>query len=228
MRALGGLVGLPDGPPPVVKPKLLVLELWNVGNIAVATPVAAQACEKFDVTLLAKPFAADLHDRFWPQVKVVSFNAPWTAFDRKLRLWAWPWARMFRLWKELRRERRNVALSGRPWDPRDHLLLWLSGARARLGFPRIGSQAFLTRSLSPPPSALAPLRLLAGHSPRAESGTGGTRQNQIAPPAQAGRTVFHPHRRGPTGSGLAAGALSKHCGEFARPGMHLRPGGVQP
>jgi ADP-heptose:LPS heptosyltransferase len=148
---LGGLVSLPDGPPPVVKPKLLVLELWNVGDLAITTPFLRQACEKFEVTLLAKPFAADLHDRFWPKVRVVPFNAPWTAFDHKYRLWAWPWATMFRLWRQLRRERFDVALSGRPWDPRDHFLLWLSGARARLGFPRIGSHAFLTRSLSPPP-----------------------------------------------------------------------------
>ena len=134
-----------------MKPKLLVLELWNVGDLAITTPFLRQASEKFEVTLLAKPFAADLHDRFWPQVKVMPFNAPWTAFDHKYRLWAWPWATMFRLLKQLRRERFDVALSGRPWDPRDHLLLWLSGARARLGFPRVGSHVFLTRSLSPPP-----------------------------------------------------------------------------
>jgi ADP-heptose:LPS heptosyltransferase len=134
-----------------VKPKLLVLELWNVGDLAITTPFLRRACEKFEVTLLAKPFAADLLDRFWPEVKVIPFNAPWTAFNRKYELWAWPWQRMFGLWKQLRRERFDVALSGRPWDPRDHLLLWLSGARARLGFPRVGSQAFLTRSLSPPP-----------------------------------------------------------------------------
>jgi ADP-heptose:LPS heptosyltransferase len=134
-----------------VKPKLLVLELWNVGDLAITTPFLRRACEKFEVTLLAKPFAADLHARFWPEVKVIPFNAPWTAFDHKYRLWAWPWGRMLRLWRQLRRERFDVALSGRPWDPRDHLLLWLSGARARLGFPRVGSHVFLTRSLNPPP-----------------------------------------------------------------------------
>jgi ADP-heptose:LPS heptosyltransferase len=134
-----------------VKPKLLVLELWNVGDLALTTPFVRAACEKFDVTLLAKPFAADLQDRFWPPVKVVPFNAPWTAFNRKYELWSWPWGRMSGLWRQLRHERFDVAVSGRPWDPRDHFLLWLSGARARLGFPRIGSHLFLTRSLSPPP-----------------------------------------------------------------------------
>ncbi len=133
-----------------MKPKLLVIELWGVGDLAIATPFLRQACAKYEVTLLAKPYASDLQGRFWPPVKVVSFNAPWTAFDDKYQLWAWPWRRMFRLWSQLRREQFDVALSAR-WDPRDHLLLRLSGARMRLGFPRTGSQAFLTRSLTPPP-----------------------------------------------------------------------------
>jgi heptosyltransferase-2 len=148
---LGGLVGLADGPPTIVKPKLLVIELWGVGDLAIATPFLRQACAKYEVTLLAKPYAADLHGRFWPPVKVVSFNAPWTAFEfrDKYRLWTWPWRRMLRVWAELRRERFDVAVTAR-WDPRNHFLLRLSGAKARLGFPRIGSQAFLTRSLTPP------------------------------------------------------------------------------
>ena len=138
-----------------MKPKLLVIELWGVGDLAIATPFLRKACEKFDVTLLAKPYALDLQSRFWPPIVVVSFNAPWTAFDHKYRLLSWPWRTMLGLWKQLRREKFDVALSAR-WhrgggDPRDHLLLRLTGAKARLGFPRTGSQAFLTTSLNPPP-----------------------------------------------------------------------------
>jgi len=47
----------------------------------------------------------------------------------------------------LRREKFDVALSAR-WDPRDHFLLRLTGAKARLGFPRTGSQIFLTEPLA--------------------------------------------------------------------------------
>jgi ADP-heptose:LPS heptosyltransferase len=133
-----------------VKQKLLVIELWGVGDLAIATPFLRLASGKYEVTLLAKSYATDLQSRFWPLIKVISFHAPWTAFDHKYQLWAWPWRRMSRLWAELRRERFDVALSAR-WDPRDHLLLRLSGARTRLGFPRTGSQTFLTRSLGTPP-----------------------------------------------------------------------------
>ena len=144
------MVSLSHGAPAFVKPKLLVIELWNVGDLTLATPFLRKACEKFDVTLLSKPFAADLQRRFWPPLKLVSFNAPWTAFDRKYRLHAWPWAAIFRLCAQLRRERFDVALSAR-WDPRDHLLLRLTGARSRFGYARMGSQALLTEALVPPP-----------------------------------------------------------------------------
>src|SRR6185436_9055405 len=54
----------------------------------------------------------------------------------------------------LRRLRRkfDVGLSAR-WDPRDHLLLALTLAKDRLGFPRVNSQMFLTRPLKRPAAA---------------------------------------------------------------------------
>jgi heptosyltransferase-2 len=140
-----------------VKPKLLVIELWGVGDLAIATPFLQKASEHFEVTLLAKPYALDLQAQFWPSIKVVTFNAPWTAFDHKYRLLSWPWDDMTSVWKILYRERFDVALSARlaggggaGGDPRDHLLLWLTGAKTRLGFPRLGSRAFLTHPLASP------------------------------------------------------------------------------
>jgi len=135
-----------------VKPKLLIIELWGLGDLAIATPFLRRACEQFDVTLLAKPFALDLRSRFWPEVKVIPFNAPWTAFNRKYHLLSWPWGKMFLVWRKLLHERFDVALSAR-WDPRDHFLLRLSGATSRLGFPRTGSQIFLTNPLASPDHA---------------------------------------------------------------------------
>jgi ADP-heptose:LPS heptosyltransferase len=132
-----------------VKPKLLIIELWGVGDLAIATPFLRKACEQYEVTLLARPFALDLQDRFWPPVKVLPFNAPWTAFafNRKYNLLCWPWRAMFSVWKSLHHEKFDVALSAR-WDPRDHFLMWLSRARTRVGFPRTGSQIFLTQPLA--------------------------------------------------------------------------------
>lgn len=133
------------------KPKLLVLELWGLGDLVIATPFLRAAAEKFAVTLVAKPYANDLRGRFWPGVTVVPFIAPWTAFRRKYRLHRWPWRQIFGL-RKLRAQHFVAALSAR-WDPRDHALLRLVRADMRLGFPRLHSELFLTHALVRPPAA---------------------------------------------------------------------------
>jgi ADP-heptose:LPS heptosyltransferase len=135
-----------------VKPKLLVLELWGLGDLAMATPFLQAATENFSVTLLAKPFAEELRGRLWPEVKVIPFNAPWTAFRGKYNLWRWPWIKMLPMQRQLAREKFDVGVSAR-WDPRDHFILWAIGARQRLGVSRLGSQCFLTNNLHRNPLA---------------------------------------------------------------------------
>ena len=130
-----------------MKRKLLVLELWRVGDLAIATPFLQAASQHFDVTLLAQPVAQTLHGRFFPFVKLVPFVAPWTAFYHKYQLWKWPWSKMINLCRHLRAEKFDVAVSAR-WDTREHLLMWFFGARTRLAFPRLGSQFLLTHSLA--------------------------------------------------------------------------------
>jgi hypothetical protein len=71
-----------------MKPKLLVLELWRVGDLAISTPFLQAASQQFEVTLLAQPVAQSLQTRFFPSVKVVPFVAPWTVFHHKYRLGA--------------------------------------------------------------------------------------------------------------------------------------------
>ena len=132
-----------------MKPKLLILELWGLGDLVIATPFIRAAAEKFAVTLLAKPFAQEMRPRLWPAVEVVPFNAPWTAFHGKYHLWRWPWTEMLRLRRELRAKNFDCAVSAR-WDPRDHFLLKTVGARERLGFSRLNSRRYLTQDLARP------------------------------------------------------------------------------
>lgn len=132
-----------------MKPKLLVVELWGLGDLVIATPFLRAASERFAVTLLAKPYARDLQTRLWKDVQVVPFVAPWTAFKHKYRLFSWPWRQIFRLRRALAAQRFDYGLSAR-WDPRDHLLLSLVRARTRLGFPRLGSQMWLQKSVDRP------------------------------------------------------------------------------
>jgi heptosyltransferase-2 len=133
---------------PTVKPRLLVIELWGLGDVVLASPFLRTASEKFEVTLLAKSSAIDLGRRFWPEVRIVSFVAPWTAFRGKYRLYNWPWTRLLGLRRELG-GRFAAAVSARR-DPRDHLLMALIGAKRRAGFPRLQSQLLLTDPVDRP------------------------------------------------------------------------------
>lgn len=132
-----------------LKPKLLVIELWGLGDLAIATPFLRAASQQFDITLLAKPYALDMQPRFWPQVKVCPFTAPWTGFSQKYHIWRWPLIEMLRIRGSLAAEEFDIGLSAHParlgGDPRDHFLLKIAGARERIGFPNIGSAIFLTR-----------------------------------------------------------------------------------
>ena len=188
-----------------MKPKLLIVELWGLGDLVIATPLLRAAAEHFDITLLAKPYALDLQRRLWPEVRVVPFIAPWTAFKNKYRLWQWPWREIVRLRRQLAAEHFDSGLSAR-WDPRDHLLLKLAGVRDRIGFPRVGSRIFLTR---PPRAARpggAPLRILARRGPRAGPRTAAARKN-FHPRRSRPRNRSDSQRRGPARPRLAAGKL---------------------
>jgi len=132
-----------------MKPKLLIVELWGLGDLVIGSPLLGAAVEQYDVTLLAKPYAVQLQQRLWPGVRVIPFVAPWTAFKGKYRMWRWPLRTLAGMLWQLRRERFDFGASAR-WDPRDHLLLALVGVKARLGYARLGSGYFLTQHLQRP------------------------------------------------------------------------------
>jgi ADP-heptose:LPS heptosyltransferase len=134
-----------------VKPKLLIVELWGLGDLVIATPFLRAATEKFEVTLLAKPFALDLQPRLWPGVNVEPFIAPWTAFKHKYRFSRWPFFEIIHLRRRLAEKRFEFGVSAHSvGDPRDHLFLKLFNVKNRLGFPRVRSGIFLTQPLAHP------------------------------------------------------------------------------
>ncbi len=129
-----------------------MLELWGLGDLALAMPFLRAAGAQASVTLVAQPHAAPLLARFAPGVELQPVRAPWTAFEKKYRLLRWPWRELARVRARLAAQRFDLGVSARA-DPRDHLLLALARARRRLGFPRAGSRLFLTAPLAPPPRA---------------------------------------------------------------------------
>jgi len=132
-----------------MKPKLLVLELWGIGDLVIASPFLREASRKYDGTLLAQGYAGEMRGHAWPDVRVLPFRMPWTVHRGKYLLHKWPWLQLARLVVELRRQDFEAAVSAR-WDPRDDMVMWMSGARQRIGFPRMGSSLLETRSLHRP------------------------------------------------------------------------------
>jgi heptosyltransferase-2 len=130
----------------VPRPKLLVFELWGLGDLTFSTPLLRAAVESHDITLVGKAHARPLLEATFPQVRFLAYDAPWTAYRDKYRLWKWDWSTLLALLLRLRRERFDAAVSVRN-DPRDHLVMWFVGARERYGFPLKGSAAFLTHPL---------------------------------------------------------------------------------
>lgn len=134
------------------RPRLLVVELWGLGDVALAMPFIQLAASHAHVTLLAKPHAEPLVRQFCPEVELIPFSAPWTAFHGKYQLHRWSWSELSALFHELRRRHFSAAVSARP-DPRDHLLMALAEVSMRIGFPRAGSTALLTDPLVRPVSS---------------------------------------------------------------------------
>jgi ADP-heptose:LPS heptosyltransferase len=131
------------------KPKLLIFELWGIGDLVLATTLIDKAGGDYQIHLLAKPFASELLAPTYPDVIFHAYQAPWTAHYGKYRLWRWHWPELLRLIFNLRREKFDAAVSVRP-DPRDHFLMWLIGAKKRVGLPTKGSGVFLTVRLREP------------------------------------------------------------------------------
>lgn len=111
-----------------------MLELWGLGDLTFSTPLLRAAVERYDVTLVGKPHAKPLLAATFPSINFIAYDAPWTAYRGKYRLWAWRWPLLLGLIGRLRRMRFDAAVSVRN-DPRDHVLMWLFDVRERFGFP---------------------------------------------------------------------------------------------
>ncbi len=123
-----------------------MIEFWGLGDLTFATPLLHEAVKTWDVTLAGKAHAQPLLGPTFPDLRFEPYDAPWSAYLDKYDLRKWNWPQLFTLVRHLREARFDAAVSVRN-DPRDHLLMWLCGARRRFGFPLKGSQIFLTDPL---------------------------------------------------------------------------------
>ncbi|MEI6561033.1 MAG: glycosyltransferase family 9 protein [Verrucomicrobiota bacterium] len=127
-----------------MKQKILVLELWGLGDLTFSTVLIEAALQAgHEVHLVGKNHAKALLAPTFPSLRFFSFEAGWTKFHKKYYFWQWNWSAFFALLKQLHKEHYDVIVSARD-DPRDHLLMALIGTRKRYGFAHHGSGLLLT------------------------------------------------------------------------------------
>jgi len=119
---------------------ILVVELWNIGDIVLTLPFLAQLRRIFPharVTLLARPLAREVLQGTGLVDEFIATDLGWTAKTAKGNPLAVHWNALFRVWRELRRRRFDLAFQARA-HVREHLVLAMSGARRRIG-PALGA-----------------------------------------------------------------------------------------
>jgi heptosyltransferase-2 len=132
-----------------MKKKILVVELWGLGDLSFSIPFLRAATRDHDVHIVGKSYVRQLLHPSCAGLTFTYFDAPWTRFRGKYKLWEWNWGEVFRVARKLRGERFDIGVSIRS-DPRDHLLMWLLGIRDRYGYPRRGSSILLNHRLHRP------------------------------------------------------------------------------
>jgi len=142
-----------DRPPSAKGPieRILVIELWNIGDVALAMPFLAQLRALFPqarVTLLAQPHArtilagTDLVDEF------IETQLGWSESAVRHNPLAYNWSELARVRRELKRCQPDIAFSSR-MHVREHVVLALSGAARRVAFALGHGQRVLTDAIPP-------------------------------------------------------------------------------
>ncbi len=133
--------------------RLLLFELWGLGDLTFTTPLLHRCREeKVKVLLVGKAHARELLSGTFPEIEFIEFDAPWTAFKGKYRLFSWPWHQLWKISQTIRTWKPDVAVSLRP-DPRDHFWMRLLSVPKRIGVIRLGFPHLLTYPLNPAPLA---------------------------------------------------------------------------
>ena len=133
---------------------ILVVEYWNLGDLAILVPFLTYLRRSFPCARISLLFNASLTGLLNEQGLVDEFipvRVPWARHFhrwRKYNPFSLEWISLARAVLTLRKRRFDWAFSGR-MDVRDNVLLWLSGARRRIGYGIGGGGSFLTDRITP-------------------------------------------------------------------------------
>lgn len=136
-------------------PRILVVELWQIGDVVLSTPFLAGLRDCFpgsSITFLGKPHAERLLHASGLVDEVVVAELPWTRTERKYHPTDYDWGGLRDLVRRLRAREFDVAFDAR-MDIRSNLLVSLAGAKRRFGFRYGGADWLLTDAIPVDPAA---------------------------------------------------------------------------
>lgn len=125
---------------------ILVVELWNIGDIVLLLPFLAQLRAKFPearLTLLGRPYARDVLDGTGLIDDYIETDLAWSGPATRFNLLGYRWGELWRVRNELGRRQFDIAFKAR-MHVREHLLLALSGARRTVAYPLGAGDSVLT------------------------------------------------------------------------------------
>ena len=133
---------------------MLVVEYWNLGDVAILVPFLARLRRTFPnarISLLVKAGLASLFEGQGIADEFIPVRVPWAQHFhrwRKYNPFSLDWISFANTIRALRKRRFDWAFAGR-MDVRDNFLLWLTGARRRIGYGFAGGGTFLTDRVLP-------------------------------------------------------------------------------
>lgn len=133
---------------------ILVIEYWNLGDLSILVPFLRNLRQSFPrakISLLVNSNLTHVLDGQGLVDAFIPAHVPWARhFNRwrKYNPFSSGWISLARTILHLRKQRFDWAFSGR-MDVRDNFILWLSGARRRIGYGLGGGSSFLTDAITP-------------------------------------------------------------------------------
>jgi ADP-heptose:LPS heptosyltransferase len=135
--------------------KILVVELWHIGDVVIATTALQALRARYPdawITLLAKPHAEEVLRGSGLMDEIITFDFPWTAETGKYRLSRYDRRAMSALFRRLRDERFDLSVDCR-MDFRSNFVTYASGAKRRVGYAFGGGSFLLTDAIPAAPRA---------------------------------------------------------------------------
>lgn len=133
---------------------ILVVEYWSLGDVALLVPFLRNLRQNFPgarISLLVNAALPSFLEGYGIVDEFIPVRVPWAQhFHRwkKYNPFSRDWISFAHALLYLRKSRFDWAFSGR-MDVRDNLILWLSGARRRIGYGIGGGAFFLTDRVTP-------------------------------------------------------------------------------